>query len=71
MTPIVVWIITYFKLIENQNIAHRLTSQFIIITYFKLIENQNVLYVFNQIDLIITYFKLIENQNTHIFCIFV
>ena len=35
------WIITYFKLIENQNYSTKDKDKNKIITYFKLIENQN------------------------------
>ena len=60
MTP---FIITYFKLIENQNRDINVVGYSDIITYFKLIENQNLIDAWEGVCEIITYFKLIENQN--------
>ena len=56
-------IITYFKLIVNQNYDIAFTNT-LIITYFKLIVNQNQDEEIPFTDEIITYFKLIVNQNT-------
>ena len=58
-----VFIITYFKLIVNQNKHFDLTPTGKIITYFKLIVNQNLLVGKQPETYIITYFKLIVNQN--------
>ena len=55
-------IITYFKLIVNQNNPSFWDCRRFIITYFKLIVNQNTREESRK-HFIITYFKLIVNQN--------